>query len=225
MNIHHALLCSGCMSARSERHQYLHIPSVGVVAWLFRTGRGDNEWHWQAMCCRTRPVWGTLGWSLIADVCLIAVGLDFPDVSLSPLSLPARKEPCHQGAQSLHLISGLISVNHGTFHSPVCPADSRTGWQAGWGAPVVTQENKASKRGGEREQLKRADKRGWIRSMCTGGVKVCARISVEQLCGNRWTELLPKLSCLTNVMSYLQKRRILSTDVLYLRSLICRRGL
>lgn len=107
-----ACACICLRSAQREPEASLWIffmvaAAVLVSAWHYqyllhhRVGwqpvvQGKEKGQWMTLTgtvLRERlPVPGTLSWSLIADVCLIAQGLGALDTSLSPLSLPARKQ-------------------------------------------------------------------------------------------------------------------------------------
>lgn len=81
-----------CVFVSAWHYQYLLHHQVG---WQ-QVVQGKEKGQWMTLTgtvLRERlPVPGTLSWSLIADVCLIAQGLGALDTSLSPLSLPARKQ-------------------------------------------------------------------------------------------------------------------------------------
>lgn len=81
-----------CVFVSAWHYQYLLHHRVGWQPVV----QGKEKGQWMTLTgtvLRERlPVPGTLSWSLIADVCLIAQGLGALDTSLSPLSLPARKQ-------------------------------------------------------------------------------------------------------------------------------------
>lgn len=88
------IVCNGVCMARAAYFSAL----FGEAASCTRQRERDNEWHWQAECRQPSPhptahtpapsalVPGTLNWSLIADVCLIAESPGALETSLSPLS-------------------------------------------------------------------------------------------------------------------------------------------
>lgn len=153
-----------------------HTPSVspriigwqpGCMSWWVG-GVGGNEWHWQAMCCRVRRCSRNTG--LIADsrcVCNCCwfgrpgcVSVSSAFACQEATSPPHTHTHRIQSTQSLLLISCLISVNRSAFHSPLQPAESRTGRQAQarWWSQTRTMWASEGREGG---RLQRADRGGF----------------------------------------------------------------